>query len=157
MERIAVAHHSSLITRHWYHHPNLVVILPAPLRLCAFARGPARTLPSESIKGEGLPTPLPMRMKLTLISHWGAAPNPLTTLLVNLYDPWERRRLACPRQGFGIAKPLPYHPNPYFTIRVLIPHSGHEFNEPQRRKGRKVRTSGQRFGQFFFILHPNLV
>jgi hypothetical protein len=23
---------------------------------------------------------------------------------------WERRRLACPRQGFGTAKPLPYHP-----------------------------------------------
>jgi hypothetical protein len=30
-------------------------LLPGPLRLCAFARGPARTLPSESIQGEGLP------------------------------------------------------------------------------------------------------
>jgi hypothetical protein len=27
------------------------------------------------------------------------------TLMVNLYGPWERRRLACPRQGFGTAKP----------------------------------------------------
>jgi len=35
------------------------------------------------------------------------------------------------------------------TMDQLIPHSGNEFNEPQRRKGRKVRTSGQRFGQFF--------
>jgi hypothetical protein len=39
--------------------------------------------------------------------------------MVNLYGPWERRRLACPRQGFGTAKPLPYNPNPYFTIRVM--------------------------------------
>jgi hypothetical protein len=31
--------------------------------------------------------------------------------MVNLYSPWERRRLACPRQGFGTAKPLPYHQN----------------------------------------------
>jgi hypothetical protein len=29
--------------------------------------------------------------------------------MVNLYGPWERRRLACPRQGFGTAKPLLYH------------------------------------------------
>jgi hypothetical protein len=38
--------------------------------------------------------------------------------MVNLYGTWERRRLARPRQGFGTAKPLPYHPNTYFTIRV---------------------------------------
>ena len=47
--------------------------------------------------------------------------------MVNLYGPWERRRLACPRQGFGTAKPLPYNPNPYFTIRV--PHAHEMHNE----------------------------
>jgi hypothetical protein len=31
----------------------------------------------------------------------GFAANPFRTLMVNLYGPWERRRLACPRQGFG--------------------------------------------------------
>jgi hypothetical protein len=30
--------------------------------------------------------------------------------MVNLYGPWKRRHLACSRQGFGTAKPLPYHP-----------------------------------------------
>ena len=37
---------------------------------------------------------------------------PRGTLMGNLYGPWECRRLACPRQGFGTAKPLPDNQSP---------------------------------------------
>ena len=64
------------------------------------------------------------------VCHWGAASpqpphHPFGTLMVNLYGPWERRRLACPRQGFGTAKPLPYHQSPPFTIEFPTGGSPH--------------------------------
>jgi hypothetical protein len=39
---------SPLVDSDGKHH-----LLPGPLRLCAFARGPARTFPTESLWGKG--------------------------------------------------------------------------------------------------------
>ncbi len=62
----------------------------------------------------------------------------------NLYGPWERRRLACPGQGFGGAKPLPYHPK---HMDQQSHKGGRGTAAPRHRRPKPLSLDGRGVGE----------